>query len=156
MLTCIQPSVEKDLPTHGEDLMADETNAGATGDIAQPAVATEVPAKKQRAPRRQKAAVEASKAAPVKRRKRRNQDDNSSAQTAESGATAVVSAKAAPGRGRGKTPKQVEPTATAPDRALDDMADLIQLEEENKRLRKTLADKLRQENADLRKRLNLD
>ena len=45
MLTPIQPSVEKDLPTHGEDLMADETNAGATGDIAQPAVATEVPAK---------------------------------------------------------------------------------------------------------------
>ncbi|AHK47191.1 putative SyrB-like regulator (plasmid) [Ensifer adhaerens OV14] len=39
---------------------------------------------------------------------------------------------------------------------MDEMADLIQLEEENKRLRKTLADKLRAENADLRKRLGLD
>ncbi|WP_245280263.1 SyrB-like regulator [Pseudorhizobium pelagicum] len=156
MLTRIQPSVEKDLPTHGEDLMAEENNAGVAGDIAQTDVATEVPAKKQRAPRRQKAAVEASKAAPVKRRKRLNQDDKSSAQPAETAAAAPVSAKAAPTRGRSRTPKQVEPTATTPDRALDDMADLIQLEEENKRLRKTLADKLRQENADLRKRLNLD
>jgi hypothetical protein len=36
------------------------------------------------------------------------------------------------------------------------MADLIQLEEENKSLRRNLADKLRAENADLRKRLGLD
>jgi hypothetical protein len=36
------------------------------------------------------------------------------------------------------------------------MADLLQLEEENQRLRKLLAEKLRAENADLRKRLKLD
>jgi hypothetical protein len=35
------------------------------------------------------------------------------------------------------------------------MVDLIQLEEENKRLRAALAEKLRAENADLRKRLGL-
>ncbi|UWU24267.1 hypothetical protein QA648_31520 (plasmid) [Rhizobium sp. CB3171] len=39
--------------------------------------------------------------------------------------------------------------------AIDELEDLIQLEEENKRLRKILAEKLRQENAELRKRLGL-
>jgi len=39
--------------------------------------------------------------------------------------------------------------------AVDEFADLLQLEEENQRLRKLLAEKLRAENADLRKRLNL-
>jgi len=37
----------------------------------------------------------------------------------------------------------------------DDLAGLLQLEEENQRLRKLLAEKLRAENAELRKRLNL-
>ncbi|MFN7102093.1 MAG: SyrB-like regulator [Pseudorhizobium sp.] len=156
MLTSIQPSVETDLPTDGEELMAEENNAGPAGDIAASDVASDVPAKKQRAPRRQKAAIDAAKAAPVKRRKRRNQPDSPVAQPAESGATETPSEKSAPARGRGKASKQVEQTATARDSGMDDMADLIQLEEENKRLRKTLADKLRQENADLRKRLNLD
>ncbi|PDT41633.1 transcriptional regulator, partial [Sinorhizobium fredii] len=36
------------------------------------------------------------------------------------------------------------------------LADLVQLEEENQRLRKRLAEKLRAENAELRKRLGLD
>jgi putative transposase len=38
----------------------------------------------------------------------------------------------------------------------DAFADLLELEAENERLRKLLADKLRSENADLRKRLGLD
>lgn len=38
----------------------------------------------------------------------------------------------------------------------DEFADLIQLEEENKRLRKALSDKLRAENADLRKKLGMN
>lgn len=38
----------------------------------------------------------------------------------------------------------------------DEMADLLQLEAENQRLRKLLAEKLRSENADLRKKLKLD
>ncbi|ASY60887.1 hypothetical protein SJ05684_a40180 (plasmid) [Sinorhizobium sojae CCBAU 05684] len=38
----------------------------------------------------------------------------------------------------------------------DDLADLIQLEKENLRLRNLLSDKLRAENAELRKRLGLD
>lgn len=37
----------------------------------------------------------------------------------------------------------------------DELAEFIQLEEENRRLRKLLSDKLRAENADLRKRLGM-
>jgi hypothetical protein len=44
-------------------------------------------------------------------------------------------------------------TATS---AADEMADLLQLETENQKLRKMLAEKLRAENADLRKKLSLD
>ena len=75
---------------------------------------------------------------------------------------------------RGRKPRvsvdstPVEPAAPkhapTPDRIADDaatsagdeMADLLQLEAENQKLRKMLAEKLRAENADLRKRLNLD
>ncbi|TCM48326.1 hypothetical protein C8J36_11426 [Rhizobium sp. PP-F2F-G48] len=39
--------------------------------------------------------------------------------------------------------------------AIDDMAELLRLEDENRSLRKQLSEKLRTENADLRKRLNL-
>ena len=42
-----------------------------------------------------------------------------------------------------------------PASAGDEMADLLQLEEENQRLRKLLAENLRSENADLRKKLKL-
>lgn len=38
----------------------------------------------------------------------------------------------------------------------EEMEDLLQLEQENQRLRKLLAEKLRAENVDLRKRLGLD
>ncbi len=44
-------------------------------------------------------------------------------------------------------PTQADPT--------DDMAELLRLEDENRSLRKQLSEKLRAENADLRKRLNL-
>jgi cell shape-determining protein MreC len=64
----------------------------------------------------------------------------------------VTSAKRAPV----KTAPKVAQAPTAPSvAAADEFADLLQLEEENQRLRKLLAEKLRAENADLRKRLNL-
>ncbi|EJZ18552.1 transcriptional regulator (plasmid) [Rhizobium sp. Pop5] len=66
---------------------------------------------------------------------------------------AAASAKRAPVR---RAPKAVQTAPTAPMTAIDEMADLLQLEEENQRLRKLLAEKLRAENADLRKRLKLD
>jgi cell shape-determining protein MreC len=49
----------------------------------------------------------------------------------------------------------VQVAATPSTAVVDEFADLLQLEEENQRLRKQLAEKLRAENADLRKRLNL-
>lgn len=64
-----------------------------------------------------------------------------------------------------RAPKAVQPPPVAPTEpavpvaiaaAGDEMADLLQLEEENQKLRKLLAEKLRAENSDLRKRLKLD
>ncbi|NLS08398.1 transcriptional regulator [Rhizobium sp. P32RR-XVIII] len=52
-----------------------------------------------------------------------------------------------------KTRMRKAATAAVNTPAADDMADLLQLEEENRNLRKQLAEKLRSENADLRKRL---
>lgn len=52
---------------------------------------------------------------------------------------------------RGPRKKELTPAV-----AIDEIADLLQLEQENQRLRRLLAEKLRAENADLRKRLNLD
>ncbi|UIJ89416.1 hypothetical protein LZK77_31410 (plasmid) [Rhizobium leguminosarum] len=52
--------------------------------------------------------------------------------------------------------KRVRQPIETPTSAIDEMAELLMLEEENKRLRKSLAEKLRGENADLRKRLGLD
>ncbi|EJC64799.1 hypothetical protein Rleg5DRAFT_1571 [Rhizobium leguminosarum bv. viciae WSM1455] len=62
------------------------------------------------------------------------------------------SAKRAPVK---RAPKAVSTAAAPSVAAVDEIADLLQLEEENQRLRKLLAEKLRAENADLRKRLNL-
>jgi hypothetical protein len=65
-----------------------------------------------------------------------------------------------PGRAKGSAPAQPSSASvdTAADTAapLDEMEDLLQLEQENQRLRKLLAEKLRDENATLRKRLGLD
>jgi len=47
----------------------------------------------------------------------------------------------------------VPPAVSTAADVIDDIADLIKLEEENKQLRKELSEKLRAENADLRKRL---
>ena len=52
------------------------------------------------------------------------------------------------------TPDRIADEAATSSR--DEMADLLQLEAENKKLRKMLAEKLRAENADLRRKLNLD
>ncbi|MFN7023936.1 MAG: transcriptional regulator [Pseudorhizobium sp.] len=54
-----------------------------------------------------------------------------------------------------RAPKDEQPEAVVATSAGDAMADILQLEEENQKLRKLLADKLRAENGDLRNRLNL-
>ncbi|CAN7744959.1 transcriptional regulator [Rhizobium leguminosarum] len=135
-----------------ETIMADENDTMTKADTPA-AAAPDVP-KKVRKPRAKKAVPETASAAisvqsaaasnatagKQKRGRKAKSDD---------GAT---SARRAPNK---RAPRAVQ-TATEPSvAAVDEFADLLQLEEENQRLRKLLAEKLRAENADLRKRLNL-
>ncbi|TBC60733.1 transcriptional regulator (plasmid) [Rhizobium leguminosarum] len=135
-----------------ETIMADENNTMLNAETPA-AAASDVP-KKVRKPRVGKAVPETA-SAPVsvqpaaasnatagkqKRGRKAKSDD---------GAT---SPRRAPVK---RAPRTVQ-AATAPSvAAVDEFTDLLQLEEENQRLRKLLAEKLRAENADLRKRLNL-
>lgn len=104
--------------------------------------------KKTRAPRQAKATTTpVAKADPVKRGKR------TAKAPVEAASKAVDTSK--------KTPKASQPrpatakVATSSTSTGDDFADLMQLEDENKQLRKMLADKLRGENADLKKKLGI-
>ena len=135
--------------------MADETATTTSADVPT-VVETPIAPKKQRKPRAKKAAAletasadttaePAAALAGAGGAKRRGRNTK--------GIEAAPSAKRAPVR---RAPKAVQAAATAPMTAIDEMADLLQLDEENQRLRKLLAEKLRAENADLRKRLNLD
>ncbi|NTF59360.1 SyrB-like regulator [Agrobacterium rhizogenes] len=140
--------------------MADENNAGSV--IG--ALVTDAPAKtpvptKPHALRRQKtsaettvAAATAAKAPSVNRKK-------SDEQVVETNPTPAKTPFADKSKmkvtAKNTATEQAVQAAGTSVPAIDEIADLIQLEEENKRLRKTLADKLRAENADLRKRLGL-
>jgi hypothetical protein len=145
--------------------MADENNTGSITEVAETDAKAKVPApKKPRAPRGQKTSAEAAVAASLGKtaqlpsgRKKRGQGAGQAKLTPqETQITGKSTSKdAIKYTGRKRTTKQIAQTAKAPLLALDEMADLTQLEEENKRLRKTLADKLRAENTDLRKRLGL-
>jgi hypothetical protein len=145
--------------------MADENDAGSTIAAVEADAAAKTPvAKKRRAPRRQKAIAEATVAPstvePAKvatgRRKRGAQAGETTPAPIEMPVGNQRKTRA-PNKGPRKNgaTQQTAQAAGASVPAIDEIADLIQLEEENKRLRKTLADKLRAENADLRKRLGL-
>lgn len=137
--------------------MADESNT----EIVETAPPAEVaPPKKRRGPRPKNVVAEASAelptattAQPVRRRRKRADKSADGNLSAEALATGKASAKKV-AKGAAKTRAAKQPTVT-PAPVLDDIADLLQLEEENARLRKALAEKLRAENADLRKRLGL-
>lgn len=132
-----------------ESVNTDNLNAEAATTVAEP--------KKQRAARSPKPAAiaatsdeaavgEPATAAAGKPRKQRR---------LTKGKTAAAEAK--PAR-KPRTPRiSAAPAAAgaAPVTAADEMADLLQLEDENRALRKQLAEKLRTENADLRKRLGV-
>ncbi|KAF5881357.1 transcriptional regulator [Rhizobium sp. PEPV16] len=135
-----------------EITMADENDAMINAET--PAATASDLSKKVRKPRVKKAVPEtppapvsvqpalASNAAAGKQKRGRKAKSDESA----------TSARRAPIK---RAPRAVQ-AATAPSvAAVDEFADLLQLEEENQRLRKLLAEKLRAENADLRKRLNL-
>ncbi|QPB24624.1 SyrB-like regulator [Rhizobium sp. 007] len=138
--------------------MADENNAGPSIKVEDADALAKAPAPKtQGAPRRQKASAETTVVSspvtaakvPKNRRKRRELSE-------EAKPTPAGTHLGGKNSRRKRMPKPTEQAVQATVPATDEMADLIQLQEENKRLRKTLADKLRAENADLRKRLGLD
>lgn len=135
-----------------ETLMADESDT--MNDTDAPAVVeTPIAPKKQRQPRAKKTAPEA-------------------ASVDAAAEPTVVSTGTVGKQRRGRKPKSIDAAgavkrapvkrgrkvqaAPVVSAAVDEMADLLQLEEENQRLRKLLSEKLRAENSDLRKRLKLD
>lgn len=136
--------------------MADEQTPTGSSDVTLAGPDAAVPVvKKQRAPRTKKAPAEAktvsspAKSAKVDGRKKRV---GKSTDVTPAAAPEPVAVKR---RGNDAAAKKSAVVARAPASAGDEMAELLHLEDENKRLRKTLADKLRAENADLRKKLGL-
>jgi hypothetical protein len=130
--------------------MADENNTMTDTDTAA-IIETPVVERKQRKPRAKKTTSEAApvevisgKATQAPEKQKRGRKPKSTA-----GATTARAPRVA------RDPKLVQAAPVA-STAIEEMTDLLQLEEENQRLRKLLAEKLRAENADLRKRLNLD
>jgi putative transposase len=151
--------------------MADESNAApVAAPVATDAEVKAPTAKRQRSPRPQKAASEPaqSKTPAAKRRGYSAQEKSEKlrlieTQVGEGGTLkdAIKRAgiseqtyyhwKAAAKPAESKGTKSTKPIPVG-----DELADLVQLEEENQRLRKQLAEKLRAENAELRKRLGLE
>lgn len=142
--------------------MAAENNTSSNTDAAvTDAPTSSAEPKKQRAPRRPKVATDMMGGMtvaklPKGRRKRSELAGDTTLTSIETPVAGKRRAKSAIKEdGRKRRTKRVEQPLATPAPEIDEMADLIQLEEENKRLRKTLAEKLRAENADLRKRLGL-
>ncbi len=134
--------------------MADETTIGSIATTTPPVIAAAE--KKTRKPRTPKAPTEASTvdaaAAPVEVPAKKTRAKRGSKTAPVKAEKTVAAPKVAASRA-----PQVGAAASAPVAApidvLDDIADLIKLEEENKQLRRELSEKLRAENTDLRKRL---
>lgn len=137
--------------------MADEINTPENGESAATAVdAAVVAGKKPRTQTRAKASKSASAAAVTAVPEKTGKERKKRAPRAKAAAASSENAAAAPAKKTRATAATAKAAATvAPVSATDEMADLLRLEDENKRLRQSLAEKLRAENADLRKRLGL-
>jgi putative transposase len=168
-------SVEKRRWLERELLMADENNTGPI--VAAVGTHTELKtsaAKTQRSPRRQKTAAEPlravskSTAAKLPNAKPRRYSEQERIEKLKGIETQVTEAKgtlkdAIKGAGISEQTyyqwkRSVKPVDQREEKLLsagDELADLVQLEAENQRLRKRLAEKLRAENTELRKRLGL-
>ncbi|MDK1390200.1 transposase [Sinorhizobium sp. 8-89] len=146
--------------------MADESNTGA---VAASEAAGEMKTQKQRSPRRQKATAEQvrdSSATADKPRKHSEQEKIEKLKLIETEVAQHKSTLKDAIKRAGiseqtyyqwkRAAKPVAQKADMPVSPGDEFAELVQLEKENQRLRKLLAEKLRTENADLRKRLGLD
>ncbi|WP_457588971.1 SyrB-like regulator [Ensifer canadensis] len=135
--------------------MGDENNTVVT----ETAPAAEVaPPKKRRGPRPKSVVLDATAETPeadaAQPARGRRKGANKSVDDGKASAKPSRAKNVAKSTGKARATKQRVETP-APDPVLDDIADLLQLEEENVRLRKALSQKLRAENADLRKRLGI-
>jgi hypothetical protein len=134
--------------------MADETAIETPTTTEAPAAAAVE--KKTRKPRTPKVAAEASTidatSAPVEKPAKKTRAKRGSKMVPAKAEKPVATPKAAASRAPRVAAAAFAPLATSVD-VIDDISDLIKLEEENKQLRKELSEKLRAENADLRKRL---
>lgn len=150
--------------------MADESNAGPVAEAVATDAEVKAPtARKQRSPRSQKVASEPVRSKKPAARPRRYSEQEKSEklkliETQVSEGSTLKDAIKSAGiseqtyyhwKGAAKPVVQKDTKSTKPLPAGDELADLVQLEEENQRLRKLLAEKLRAENAELRKRLGL-
>jgi len=141
-----------------EEQMADETNMSEQVSTEPETASAGVPEVKRRGPRAKKAALEvatseASGDAPaVKKTRAKRGSKNAAVEVKPSARRGERKAKAAIEKTVESVAQDVSPITAAG----DEMEDLLQLEQENQRLRKLLAEKLREENAGLRKRLGLD
>lgn len=138
--------------------MADEDNAVSVAEVA--VTDTPVKVKKTRGPNKPKTASEPVKAVSAKAAPEAAPTKPAPGKRGKRGETAVVTKTTSKEAIKAVAPKPVAkkaPAKAAVAKAAvstgDEFADLIQLEEENKTLRKALAEKLRLENADLRNRL---
>jgi hypothetical protein len=150
--TMLTPSINQ----HSTEAVKEETdmaeeNTTTTNPDAAAVVEAPIAEKKQRKPRAKKAAPDAASVEAVSGKVAATTEKQKRGRKPKP----VASAAAAKGPRVKREPKVVQAVPAAPT-AIDEMTDLLQLEEENQRLRKLLAEKLRAENADLRKRLNRD
>lgn len=154
--------------------MADENNTGPAAVVeATDAEANTPAAKKQKPPQRQKTTVEpsqsgskatAAKSQATKRKSYSEQEKAGKLELIETQVTAGSPLKDAIKKvgiseqtyyNWKRTGTPVVRRNEKPVPPGDELADLVQLENENQRLRKLLAEKLRSENSELRKRLGL-
>lgn len=144
---------QQEIPMADENEMAANADNTASADAvsdaaASGAVEAEPAPKKQRKPRMKKASPDTVAANAVA--------EGGAGQKKRGRKPKVLAGAAAENREPVKRArKNASAAAVEATSAGDEMADLLQLEQENQRLRKLLADKLRAENADLRKKLNL-
>ncbi|MDW9682349.1 transposase [Sinorhizobium meliloti] len=151
--------------------MADESNAAPVAAVVATDAEVKAPtAKKRRSRPPQKAASEPAQSKPpaAKRRGYSEQEKSEKLKQIETqvsdGNTLKDAIKSAGiseqtyyhWKGAAKPAAQKGTKGPKPLPAGDELAALVELEEENQRLRKLLAEKLRVENAELRKRLGLD
>ncbi|RVP94115.1 transposase [Sinorhizobium meliloti] len=151
--------------------MADESNIGPVAAAVAADAEVKVPtAKKLRSPRPQKAAAEPAqrKAPAANPRRYGEQERNDKLKLIETQVSEGNTLKNAiqsvgipeqtyyPWKGAATISAQKDDKTTKPLPPGDELADLVELEEENQKLRRRLAEKLRGENAELRKRLGLD